>query len=87
MIRYERETKEFQRVAIFNDGTPVTGDSVSFSIVWAHSRPGDWESAERLDGYLGFWVNGLEVGSYRVWARIDGTPETPVIDCGVFEVI
>ena len=44
----------------------------------ARPTPADWQPPTVLDGERGVLVGGLEVGVYRLWAKVSDTPETPV---------
>ena len=91
MSSYPRETVEFQPITVAVDGAPVT-TGVAFSVVAEDAlfpdgtRPGAFTAATTLSGRIGVMVAGLAPGTYRVFAQVTSSPETPVIDCGVFTV-
>lgn len=81
MNRYERESTEFQPITITVDGAPAT-DGVTFAITPSGQRPVTYAAPVTIDGKAGVMVQGLEPGAYNVWARVDCTPESVVINCG-----
>lgn len=82
---YPRETVEFQPVAVTVDGAPVlTG--VTFAVVVDGTRPVTFTAATALAGKIGVMVTGMATGHWRVFAKVASSPETPVIDCGYFNV-
>lgn len=85
--KYPRETVEFIPVTVtVNGAVIITG--VSFAVTAAFNvRPVTFNAATILNGQTGFMVSGpTAVGSYRVWAKVSDAPETPVIDCGTYQV-
>ena len=82
---YPRESVEFQPVSVTRDGIAVT-TGLSFAIVTDGQRPTTFTAATSLDGAIGVMVSGLAAGTYRIFARLDASPEIPVIDCGYFYV-
>lgn len=88
MNSYERETVEFVPVLVEKNGVAVsTAADVTFSIAAPGERPGAFVASTALDGQIGFMINGLAVGTYKVWAKVQSNPEIPVIDCGLFRVV
>lgn len=85
MNRFPRETVEFQPVTVKVDGVLVT-DGVQLTITSGSTRPTVWAPAVTLDGKIGVMVEGLEVGSYTVWAKVSAVPEVPVVRCGWFAI-
>ena len=84
-MTYPRETVEFQAVTVTVDGTVVT-TGVTFCVVPDGARPVTFIAATTLSGKIGVMVTGLTPGNYRVFAQVASSPETPVIDCGLFTV-
>lgn len=82
---YPRESVEFQPVPIYKDGILKVTD-IEYSIVGENERPGVYAAAATLAGATGFLVGTYTEGTYRVWARITDSPETPVLDCGIFGI-
>jgi hypothetical protein len=82
---FPRESVEFQPVTVTRDGFTVS-TGVSFSIVPDGDRPTTWTAAISINGKTGCMVSGLARGTYRIFAKIADSPETPVIDCGYFYV-
>ena len=82
---YPRESVEFQPVTVTRDGVSVTS-GLSFAVVIDGARPTTFTAAATLEGRVGVMLSGLAAGTYRVFARLDASPETPVIDCGYFYV-
>ena len=82
---YERESVEFQPVEIKLDGQVVL-DGISYAIVPDGERPVTFIDATTLAGKTGVMIQGLERGTYRIYARVVNNPEVPVIDCGYFYV-
>lgn len=81
MNRYERESTEFQPVTVTVDGTAVTS-GVTLAITASGQRPVTYAAPVTIDGKAGVMVQGLQPGAYNVWAKVDSTPETVVINCG-----
>lgn len=86
MNRYPRETDEFQPVLVVRDGTLVTDDSVEFAVVRDGLRPLEFAPPVILDEQAGIRIYGYAPGRYRVWAKVAGPGQAPVVDCGLFEV-
>ena len=82
---YERESVEFQPVEIKLDGQAVL-DGISYAIVPDGERPVTFTEATVLAGKTGVMIQGLERGTYRIFAKVLNSPEVPVIDCGYFYV-
>jgi len=84
---YPRESIEFQPILVTVDGTTVT-TNIETQITAVSARPSDsaWIAAVTVDGQIGLMIEGLNVGTYEVWARVTDSPEIPVIDCGAFAV-
>lgn len=82
---YERESVEFQPVEIKLNGVAVL-DGISYAIVPDGERPVDFIAATVLAGKTGVMIQGLERGTYRIYAKVINSPEVPVIDCGYFYV-
>lgn len=84
-MTYPRETVEFQAVTVTVDGVAVT-TGVTFAIVPDGTRPTIFTAATTLGGKIGVMVSGFTPGNFRVFAKVASSPETPVIDCGIFTV-
>ena len=82
---YERESVEFQPVDVKLAGVSIT-ESVSFSIVPDGDRPVTFVPAGVYGGKAGVMIQGLGPGTYRIFAKVNNSPEVPVIDCGYFYV-
>jgi hypothetical protein len=80
-VIYQRETDDWRAIDVALNGNAYTG-GWSYQIVTYGSRPtGSWTSAVVLSGAKGIDIQGLTVGSYQVFLRIDGqTPYAPVLD-------
>lgn len=85
MKTYLAETAEFLPVTITRTGVTVT-TGVKLSVVPEGERPGTWAEPTTLEGEIGYWVEGLAVGTYMVYAQITANPERPAIECGLFRV-
>ncbi len=85
MNTYPRESVEFVAVDVNVDGVAVT-TGVEFALTTGQDRPTTWAAPTTLDGKIGVMTGGLATGYWHVWARISSAPETPVIDCGTFQV-
>jgi hypothetical protein len=85
---FQRETYEFLPVVVTVNGTAVTTD-VSFAVCEVDGRPATWGSAVTLGTAIGVMVNGtaLGVGTFEVFARVQSSPEIPVLDCGTFRIV
>ena len=80
-----RETVEFLPVPITVGGVAVlTG--VTFAVVAEGTRPATWVAPTTLDDEIGVMVSGFAPGYWRVFAKVASSPETPVIDCGYFQI-
>ena len=84
-MSYPRETDEFSSLTVTSNGVPIT-TGVSFAIVPDGARPVTFTPAVVLSGKIGITIVGLTPGNYRVFAKVASSPETPVIDCGLFTV-
>jgi hypothetical protein len=84
---YPRETVEFQPVVVTVDTVEVV-TAVELCILPTGDRPVelDWQAAVELENRIGLMIDGLDHGSYHVWARITDTPEIPVLDCGALRI-
>lgn len=82
---YPRESVEFQPVTVTRDGFTVSS-GVSFAIVPDGDRPEEFTPAVTISGKTGVMVDGLDLGTYRIFAKVAGSPEIPVIDCGYFYI-
>lgn len=85
MPTYPRETTEFVHVVVKVDGQLVT-ENVAFSIVprtAGKPRPIGWMGAMLLEGKTGFLIMPAEAGDLQVWAKVNGNPEIPILDCGI----
>jgi hypothetical protein len=68
----ERETDDWLYIPITQNGVAYTG-AWSYQIVAFDARPvGSWLTAVPNGGLKGIDVQGLAVGSYDVFIRIDG---------------
>lgn len=87
MIRYERETAQFQGVEVCFDGVPVFS-GVQLSLALGSERPTQWQDPILRDGVIGLMVEGLTPGQWFVYAKVaDGTGDIPVKECGSFYVV
>lgn len=84
---YPRESVEFQPILVTVDGETITAN-VETQIALPGARPVEsaWIPAVLLYGEIGLMIEGLNPGTYEVWARVSDSPEIPVIDCGSFAV-
>ena len=84
---YPRESVEFQPVLITLDNVSIT-TGIQIAVLKTNDRPvdGDWFTASTLSGQAGFFTGSYAAGTWKVWAKVSDSPETPVIDCGVFQV-
>jgi len=84
---YPRESVEFQPVLVTRDNVIITS-GVSFAVITPTARPqsSDWFAATVLQGATGFLTGTYAPGVWNVWAQISDSPETPVINCGSFQV-
>lgn len=82
---FQRESVEFQPVTVTVAGVAVTS-GVTFCVTAEDERPVTFSAATTLSGQIGVMVTTLSPGTYRVWAKISSSPETPVLDCGTFRV-
>ena len=83
---YPRESVEFQPVTVTRDGLIVT-TGLSFAIVPDGDRPEAFVAAVTISGKTGVMIDGLLArGTYRIFAKVIGPPEEPVIDCGYFYI-
>lgn len=82
---YPRESVEFQPVKITRDGLAIT-TGLSFAIAVDGARPVTFTAATVLNDEPGVMISGLAAGTYRIFARLDASPEIPVIDCGYFYI-
>ncbi len=80
-IAFQRETDDFRALTVTHQGSAYTG-SWSYQIVPNGSRPtGSWSSAVTNGADKGIDVQGLTVGYYWVFIRIEGqAPYAPVLD-------
>ena len=85
MPNIPRESTEFIPVEVTVDGAAVT-TGVQFAVIGRNERPSVWTAPVTLGGKIGVMVGGYAPGDYYVWARIQGSPEVPVIAAGSFRV-
>lgn len=80
-VTFQRETYDWAPLTITRAGEPYTG-TWEYQIVPYGSRPtGSWSSAVLNNGVRGVNIQGLPVGTYRVFYRITGVnPYQPVPD-------
>lgn len=83
--RYPRESIEFQAVIIRVDGIKVT-TGIEYCVVTAGERPEIWVAPVVVGTQSGFMVDGYDVGTWDVWAKVTSAPEIPVLNCGSFIV-
>lgn len=82
MNTYERETNEFQPVAVTLDGVPLLSN-FEVALVPRGDRPTTWQSPVTIDSKPGLMItNLLGVGVYEVYVRITDMPEIPVVFAG-----
>ena len=86
MNYFQRETVEFQPVTVTVDGVKTT-TGVTFSVTPDGLRPSIFSAPVTLNDEIGVMVQNFAVGAWRVWAKVTGVAETPVIDCGYFMVV
>lgn len=82
---FERESVEFLPVEVKLDGRPFSGD-ISYAIVRDGDRPVTFTPAVILGQKPGVMIQGFAAGTYRIFAKVNSTPEVPVIDCGYFYI-
>lgn len=82
---FERESVEFQQVDVKLDGQLMSG-GISFAIVPDGQRPVTFTEAVVFGGKSGVMIQGLDRGTYRIFAKVVSSPEVPVIDCGYFYI-
>jgi hypothetical protein len=80
MNTYPRETTEFLPITITQDGEPITTYQVA--ITKQGTRPAAWAPPTFLNTGPGVLISNLPPGIHTIWARIPGTPETPVLEAG-----
>lgn len=82
-----RETNELLAFEVTLDDEPQTVD-VDYSIVdeTTGARPATWTPAEVVNSKTHARIDGMAAGVYRLYARVAAGTETPVVDCGVFEI-
>lgn len=85
MNRYPRETDELLPAPVERNGVIATS-GVQYAITADTARPTTWTAPYVVDGVSGVRVTGLAPGVWRVWAKVTGTNESPVIDLGNFTV-
>lgn len=77
-----RETVEWVGpVTITHEGEPV--GTFELALLPRALRPteSDWAAPTDLEGQAGYLINTpLDPGVHRLWARVPGVPETPVLD-------
>ncbi len=84
---YPRESVEFQPVLVTLDNVSVTSN-VQIAVLKPTDRPveADWFAATVLNGEVGFLTGTYAYGTWNVWARVVGSPEEPVINCGSIQI-
>jgi hypothetical protein len=85
MTSFERETVEFQPVAVTLNGAPVTA-GVTFAIVGPGVRPTTFSAPTTIGGQIGVMVQNLAPGGYYIWARVASSPEVVILRCGYINV-
>lgn len=83
-LTYPRETIEFVALTMTDDTTPRTDFQVAITAYG--TRPASWSANVTLGGEHGVIINGpsLGVGTFVIWGRIVGSPESPVVELGTF---
>lgn len=84
---------EFQPILVTRDNVVITS-GVSFAVIALNTAPAsaDWFSATVLptaaypSGATGFLTGSYAAGTWAVWAKISDSPETPIINCGTFQI-
>lgn len=84
MNSYPRETIEFIPITVTRDGQTYT--TFDTAITPRTGRPQTWEPALTLEGTPGVLISGLPPGIHKLWARINDTPEQPVIEVGSINI-
>lgn len=82
---FPRESVEFLAAPVTVDGAVVT-TGVEYAVTTGSDRPTVWTAATLLGGRTGIMVQGYAPGYWNVWARVSSAPETPVVQCGTFQV-
>lgn len=82
---YPKETVEYVTVNVTIDGVKTTA-GVQLSVVPNGERPGAWADAVVVDGDVAYLIDGMDVGVYAIWGRVDTGVEMPVIECGTFRI-
>lgn len=77
---YLQESIEFQPIEVEIDGTAQTAFEVC--IVPDGARPTNWQAPMLLGGKPGVMIQGLPLGSHKVYVKVTATPEAPVIEAG-----
>lgn len=81
-----RETDELMPFEVTLDGAPVTEGIAVCIVPEGPGRPGTWAPATVQDGKTYARVAGLQAGFYRLYVQVTTGGETPVINCGLFEI-
>ena len=77
---------EFQGLDVTRDGQRVTTFQVAVTSRNAIPTLGDWENNTTLGSEVGFMVQGLSAGVWRVWVHVQDDPEDVILSCGTFLV-
>lgn len=87
-VTYWRDSKDFLTIPVTDVAADPDEEITTFEVAIV-PYPGiyeeaDWQAADTFDEKTGIWIEGLDKGDYRVWARHDAGPgnEVPVIFCG-----
>ncbi len=84
MSTYLKESVEFQEIAVTLDGVPETAFEVC--MVPYGQRPATWEPATVVSGKAGIMIQDQEKGEYSIFVRVQGNPETPVLNAGLVTI-
>jgi hypothetical protein len=78
---FPRETIEFLPVPIKVDNVLVT-TGIEFCIVLGDARPTIWIPAVTQSGKIGVMIQGLNPGTYHIFARVTASPDFAVMNTG-----
>lgn len=82
---YPRESIELVPLEVKVNGVAVT--DYSTALVPSGTRPETWVAAVTVGAATGLMLPGnLTPGPRQVFAKVTGSPETPVIDLGIIKI-
>lgn len=82
---YPRETVELVPVVVRVDGVVVTS-GFKLGVALGERPPLTFSDPVMASGKTCVLIDRLDPGTYKVWAQVTSSPETPMVDCGTIYI-